>query len=157
MLRLDWSAVVFFFFKQKTAYEILRSDWSSDVCSSDLSTHEPAAGSSSLDRKIAEGLDTPLSPPSVIANAPSSLAAPKRFFTDRIRRKRLPEPHSKYSTPSTMCSSTRGPARAPSLVTWPTSTTVQPVCLAYWTSLDAHSRTWATAPGADCNASLHSV
>src|SRR6056297_3722086 len=27
---------VFFFFKQKTAYEILRSDWSSDVCSSDL-------------------------------------------------------------------------------------------------------------------------
>ena len=25
-----------FFFKQKTAYEILRSDWSSDVCSSDL-------------------------------------------------------------------------------------------------------------------------
>src|SRR6056297_3971600 len=28
--------VAFFFFKQKTAYEILRSDWSSDVCSSDL-------------------------------------------------------------------------------------------------------------------------
>src|SRR6056297_4359427 len=26
----------FFFFKQETAYEILRSDWSSDVCSSDL-------------------------------------------------------------------------------------------------------------------------
>eukprot|EP01048_Picozoa_sp_COSAG05_P039597 COSAG05_NODE_19775_length_288_cov_0.444444_1_plen_25_part_10 len=24
-----------FFFKQKTAYAILRSDWSSDVCSSD--------------------------------------------------------------------------------------------------------------------------
>eukprot|EP01048_Picozoa_sp_COSAG05_P035129 COSAG05_NODE_15083_length_379_cov_0.525000_1_plen_70_part_10 len=24
-----------YFFKQKTAYEILRSDWSSDVCSSD--------------------------------------------------------------------------------------------------------------------------
>src|SRR5881396_2754961 len=28
--------VVFFFFKQKTAYELVRSDWSSDVCSSDL-------------------------------------------------------------------------------------------------------------------------
>src|SRR5213083_3364366 len=26
----------FFFFKQKTAYEITASDWSSDVCSSDL-------------------------------------------------------------------------------------------------------------------------
>src|SRR3546814_6377572 len=29
-----WS--VFFFFKQKTAYEMRISDWSSDVCSSDL-------------------------------------------------------------------------------------------------------------------------
>src|SRR5216117_4333209 len=27
---------VFFFFKQKTAYEIRKGDWSSDVCSSDL-------------------------------------------------------------------------------------------------------------------------
>ena len=30
--------VFFFFFKQKTAYEIGTGDWSSDVCSSDLST-----------------------------------------------------------------------------------------------------------------------
>src|SRR3546814_2039180 len=29
--------IVFFFFKQKTAYEVRISDWSSDVCSSDLS------------------------------------------------------------------------------------------------------------------------
>src|SRR3546814_2954571 len=28
--------VFFFFFKQKTAYEMRISDWSSDVCSSDL-------------------------------------------------------------------------------------------------------------------------
>ena len=28
--------MMFFFFKQKTAYEITASDWSSDVCSSDL-------------------------------------------------------------------------------------------------------------------------
>src|SRR3546814_6967752 len=28
--------VLFFFFKQKTAYEVRISDWSSDVCSSDL-------------------------------------------------------------------------------------------------------------------------
>src|SRR3546814_1798390 len=28
---------MFFFFKQKTAYELRISDWSSDVCSSDLS------------------------------------------------------------------------------------------------------------------------
>src|SRR3546814_7076827 len=32
---------VFFFFKQKTAYEMRISDWSSDVCSSDL-TFVPA-------------------------------------------------------------------------------------------------------------------
>src|SRR3546814_12197903 len=39
---------LFFFFKQKTAYEMRISDWSSDVCSSDLCSHqdpypEPAA------------------------------------------------------------------------------------------------------------------
>src|SRR3546814_9154096 len=37
--------IFFFFFKQKTAYEMRISDWSSDVCSSDLS--------SSLDGKVA--------------------------------------------------------------------------------------------------------
>src|SRR3546814_568518 len=31
-------AILFFFFKQKTAYELRISDWSSDVCSSDLAT-----------------------------------------------------------------------------------------------------------------------
>src|SRR3546814_10888973 len=30
--------LLFFFFKQKTAYEMRISDWSSDVCSSDLSS-----------------------------------------------------------------------------------------------------------------------
>src|SRR3546814_3081218 len=38
--------VFFFFFKQKTAYEMRISDWSSDVCSSDLacrSRHRLAA------------------------------------------------------------------------------------------------------------------
>src|SRR3546814_1150960 len=32
----------FFFFKQKTAYEMRISDWSSDVCSSDLHDHGAA-------------------------------------------------------------------------------------------------------------------
>src|SRR3546814_16686530 len=32
----------FFVFKQKTAYEMRISDWSSDVCSSDLAAHPPA-------------------------------------------------------------------------------------------------------------------
>src|SRR3546814_8847427 len=34
LMNIDFS--VFFFFKQKTAYELRISDWSSDVCSSDL-------------------------------------------------------------------------------------------------------------------------
>src|SRR3546814_8955875 len=38
--------MLFFFFKQKTAYEMRISDWSSDVCSSDLqgTAEGPAAG-----------------------------------------------------------------------------------------------------------------
>src|SRR3546814_9308365 len=35
---------VLLFFKQKTAYEVRISDWSSDVCSSDLEAPVPAAG-----------------------------------------------------------------------------------------------------------------
>src|SRR3546814_19495504 len=39
-----WSFLTFFFFffKQKTAYEMRISDWSSDVCSSDLGDRGPA-------------------------------------------------------------------------------------------------------------------
>src|SRR3546814_7691149 len=33
-----WFCFFFFFFKQKTAYEMRISDWSSDVCSSDLAS-----------------------------------------------------------------------------------------------------------------------
>src|SRR3546814_4615127 len=36
LVSLGDSFYVFFFFKQKTAYEMCISDWSSDVCSSDL-------------------------------------------------------------------------------------------------------------------------
>src|SRR3546814_10063805 len=47
MLQID--ICVFFFFKQKTAYEMRISDWSSDVCSSDLIgfTTNPTYGRSS--------------------------------------------------------------------------------------------------------------
>ena len=33
---MSFLSFFFFFFKQKTAYEIYQCDWSSDVCSSDL-------------------------------------------------------------------------------------------------------------------------
>src|SRR3546814_7156190 len=42
---------VFFFFKQKTAYEMRISDWSSDVCSSDL--YETGKASSGLTKTTA--------------------------------------------------------------------------------------------------------
>src|SRR3546814_9861275 len=35
---LHFCICIFFFFKQKTAYEMRISDWSSDVCSSDLTS-----------------------------------------------------------------------------------------------------------------------
>src|SRR3546814_8105956 len=35
---------MFFFFKQKTAYEMRISDWSSDVCSSDLPARQGPGG-----------------------------------------------------------------------------------------------------------------
>src|ERR1043166_1488042 len=44
----------YFFFKQKTAYEIPKRDWSSDVCSSDLAMHLPASGQIGAARKFLE-------------------------------------------------------------------------------------------------------
>ena len=41
----------FFFFKQKTAYEIVSRDWSSDVCSSDLCSDSEYDGVSGTHHK----------------------------------------------------------------------------------------------------------
>src|SRR3546814_5721597 len=46
---------VFFFFKQKTAYEMRISDWSSDVCSSDLLVEQ--AGDHDRDASADEARD----------------------------------------------------------------------------------------------------
>src|SRR3546814_9215070 len=45
---------MFFFFKQKTAYEMRISDWSSDVCSSDLVQRTEHALAAGFDAGIAE-------------------------------------------------------------------------------------------------------
>src|SRR3546814_2681480 len=53
-MRYRCGTVLFFFFKQKTAYEMRISDWSSDVCSSDL--HAPdAIGLARIDAAAAIG------------------------------------------------------------------------------------------------------
>src|SRR3546814_16904661 len=45
---------LFFFFKQKTAYEMRISDWSSDVCSSDL---QNALGDAAIQSLRGHGVD----------------------------------------------------------------------------------------------------
>src|SRR3546814_4823210 len=51
---------VFFFFKQKTAYEMRISDWSSDVCSSDL--HEEGALRAAFRQQVEKGCGVALHP-----------------------------------------------------------------------------------------------
>src|SRR3546814_9018343 len=53
---LSWSLVSFFFFKQKTAYEMRISDWSSDVCSSDLRPGHPQTVARLPDGRLLVGL-----------------------------------------------------------------------------------------------------
>src|SRR3546814_4545573 len=60
--------MLFFFFKQKTAYEMRIRDWSSDVCSSDLLGdivlgHEPAVmPPRDLSRPVQDALEVPGDP-----------------------------------------------------------------------------------------------
>src|SRR3546814_8850638 len=52
--------ILFFFFKQKTAYEMRISDWSSDVCSSDLTRSRPSGlllDVHAVEDVTAEGID----------------------------------------------------------------------------------------------------
>ena len=83
-----------------------------------------------------------------MVKSPSSPVLPKRFFTPRSRRCSPWRSPSRYSTTSTMCSRVRGPAMAPSLVTWPTSTMGTPVSLATVSRRATASRTWLGLPGA---------
>src|SRR3546814_14422041 len=48
---------MFFFFKQKTAYEMRISDWSSDVCSSDLRTEYLAEDRRTAGRRACPGFE----------------------------------------------------------------------------------------------------
>src|SRR3546814_4788676 len=59
MLRAFFVSMFFFFFKQKTAYEMRISDWSSDVCSSDLLFEQQRRleAQCALDRLLLQQLD----------------------------------------------------------------------------------------------------
>src|SRR3546814_9026613 len=80
------SFVFFFFFKQKTAYEMRISDWSSDVCSSDLTlagrklrlavpTGAPGAASAAAKAPAGCSLATPLAAPLAAPIAAAGRAA----------------------------------------------------------------------------------
>src|SRR3546814_7160359 len=60
---------LFFFFKQKTAYEMRISDWSSDVCSSDLRSASSDAANS---RIVMPSNDQPCDKPTDFSSAADS-------------------------------------------------------------------------------------
>src|SRR3546814_3061338 len=73
---------MFFFFKQTTAYEMRISDWSSDVCSSDLAARpntgeEPEAAPVTAPRPVHDGQAFRLrgDPPSVMRLSRKALAS----------------------------------------------------------------------------------
>src|SRR3546814_12390666 len=104
-----WS-VFFFFFKQKTAYEMRISDWSSDVCSSDLTT-SPACGARprSCSRTAAASPSTPRAP-STARTSPSNAAASTRCGFAPTTAARAP-PSSRSPGPATTATSPTPPSR----------------------------------------------
>src|SRR3546814_20195171 len=72
------SLVIFFFFKQKPAYEMRISDCSSDVCSSDLATTSSTRWPSSCASSAAGSRATTTTSTPTCACEPSS-SAPSRF------------------------------------------------------------------------------
>src|SRR3546814_10631079 len=94
--------VVFFLFKQKTAYEMRISDWSSDVCSSDLNDtaskmppvcaaiatpSESDAPSSAISRTTAIIPDFPCLLPAALPSADAQRGKDRRKIAARIDRK----------------------------------------------------------------------
>src|SRR3546814_7717667 len=74
---------MFFFFKQKTAYEMRISDWSSDVCSSDLN-HWEKTSHSLLVGAILHILHA--EEEKTLARVATFLSDPQRPFTATLRR-----------------------------------------------------------------------
>src|SRR3546814_6620386 len=69
-----------FFFKQKTAYEVRISDWSSDVCSSDL------LALSRGPRHAAHGANEKVQERQVLRAFPCAVQRPSDGFVDDISR-----------------------------------------------------------------------
>ena len=104
----------------------------------DLDRQRPAARQRQRDRGAGMalsgaqqlgGIDRGQSPAAPIWNQAVSPSVPKRFFPPETIRSPERGSPSNVRTTSTACSSARGPARSPSFVTWPASTTAMSSCL----------------------------
>src|SRR3546814_8516018 len=79
---------VFFFFKQKTAYEMRISDWSSDVCSSDLVHSASVSATASTSAKRSRSIVTPLSAKQTVGRSGNS-GADTRLTPMRSEERRV--------------------------------------------------------------------
>src|ERR1043166_2887161 len=119
---------VVFFFKQKTAYEIPKRDWSADVCSSDLCCYEVGEEvrtkfesqfeyGSKLFREVKESDPVREKYPLLFltARAPGHSVLPKKIFLDLVEANRqqllaagLPKKNIESSPLCTNCQPHRG-------------------------------------------------
>src|SRR3546814_2694403 len=110
-IELWWFIFCVVFFKQKTAYEMRISDWSSDVCSSDLATQSDATASTIGDekrsnpvltqdeetyvRELLDGLGA--WPAYYVHMGPANAAGPSRSEERRVGKERVSKCRSRWS------------------------------------------------------------
>ena len=107
--------------------------------------------------KILEGFLTSIMPDSSISKIPISSVGPNLFLVERRILNWFVGSPSSQRTTSTRCSSVRGPATVPSLVTWPTKNMGMCKVLASLWSLWAVSLTWEIEPGAESKSPVSKV
>src|SRR3546814_11668267 len=111
---LVFCLVFFFFFKQKTAYEMRISDWSSDVCSSDLRSPPSSGASRHLLPQAGEGLAIGLpragegcsggsARPSWFEEKASGRSHPYTITKPTLEGSRFPPPPSHSANHERMC------------------------------------------------------
>src|SRR3546814_13305969 len=89
----------FFFFNQKTAYEIRISDWSSDVCSSDLppANWSPNLAKARRKRKARRRNAAPIACPCALQATDSTPSASSRSEERRVGKEGVSKGRSRWS------------------------------------------------------------
>src|SRR5213079_3478479 len=91
---------VFFFFKQKTAYEITSGDWRSDVCSPDLDLFQRAGGDDAREHRIAaRQLDPPARTEERRVGKECRLSCRSRWSPEHSKKQTNPHPLHTTATP----------------------------------------------------------